>query len=189
MIMVGGLAGLLIAGWPRSANDDVVVGAGVLATASSTVPALTAASSTASPTTTTPPRSVTRRATTTEAVITRTSPARPISRRPSTATPEMRPRKDVTVVVANGGFSDGLAGRGAGSLSALGYVAPKAQNAVKKNDRSVVYFVQGFQREAVRLAEDLGLRANQVLPKPTRSVSRADGGAELIVVLGGDFLR
>jgi hypothetical protein len=164
LIVVGGLAGGLVAGWPGSTNDEIVADTGAVPSTTSTT---AARATTASP-----------RATTTTHATTTSTP------KPTA----MRPRKEVSVVVANAGFIEGVAHDTAGQLSALGYVAPQAQTAVDKTDRSVIYAAAGFDREATRLAQDLRLGgARRAQRKPDRPVTRVDTGAELIAVLGTDF--
>ena len=90
------------------------------------------------------------------------------------------------MVVANGGGANGLAGDVRDDLRTQGYLEVSATNATRRFTTSIVYFAPGYEPEADRLAEDLGI-AN-VEEAPAGTVTENGSAAEVIIVLGGDRL-
>ena len=153
------VAGVAVAGLPSDAPA-------VKVTEPATVP--TTAPATVAPTTTAP-------ATTTTAEATTTTEAPLVD------------RGALSVVVANAGDSGGLAARGADALAALGYVFVVTADAAGTRETSAVLYAAGFQREAARLAADLGLPADAVAPFDDPSAITGPAGADLVVLLATEL--
>ena len=96
-------------------------------------------------------------------------------------------RGALSVVVANAGDSGGLAARGADALAALGYVFVVTADAAGTRETSAVLYAAGFQREAARLAADLGLPADAVAPFDDPSAITGPAGADLVVLLATEL--
>lgn len=106
---------------------------------------------------------------------------------PTTAPRQVLGRAEVIVVVANGTNFPGVAGRTATGLEALGYVDVAAVDADPVG-QTVVYHLEGFDREALRLVEDLGLAPVAI---PVRPIDLAPTvtplvPADVLVVVGSD---
>jgi hypothetical protein len=90
----------------------------------------------------------------------------------------------VSVVVANGADRAGLAGRTAADLRDAGYVDVVPTDALRRADRTTIFYAPGFEDEAVALAGTLGVWA-PLEPKPSASltVNGADEAADLVLLL------
>lgn len=163
VVVLGGLAGLAIAGRPSSVDDRVI-------TAPSTTAGPTASSSVD---TTVPPTDVTAAATTV----------------PSTATPttEAIDRTAVRVLVANAGSRSGMASATAERLVEAGFTDSRPSDALSTRDETVVYAREGFETAAAQIALTLGLAAEIVQPLPDTDITPKDDSADVIVVLAEDF--
>jgi hypothetical protein len=89
---------------------------------------------------------------------------------------------DTSVVVLNGNGIAGAAGEAAGRLRELTYVVAGAGNAPRTDyTKSIVEYRAGFEREARRLAADVGVK----LVGPLDGLREADlMGAHVALVLG-----
>jgi hypothetical protein len=96
-------------------------------------------------------------------------------------------RADLVVDIANGANRAGLATETATALGTLGYVNVQAANTALAGT-STVYFAQGFEREASRLALDIGLPASAIVPIDGAPPIEPNRLVQLIVVLGTDQL-
>lgn len=100
---------------------------------------------------------------------------------PSTTTlPPVRGPAQITVLVLNSTRVTGLAGRVTERLSALGYRTEPPANHTSRLDTSVVWYVEGFDREAEILAEEI----------PDANLEPFPGeapGAHLTVVVGESY--
>jgi hypothetical protein len=91
---------------------------------------------------------------------------------------------NVTVLVANGSGTTGLAGTNADKLKTAGYTNVDTANAPTTTN-SIVYFAPGAQGDAQAVATALGLDASSVAALPaTPPVDPA--GATVLVVVGSD---
>lgn len=109
-----------------------------------------------------------------------------------------RPPAEVTVLVANGSRTDGVASLNSDELNRLGYTVGQPTNAIDvatgqntQVDQSTVYFAEGYQADATAVAEALGIPATQVAAMPVAPDAPpvADlGGANVLVVIGLDGL-
>ena len=103
-------------------------------------------------------------------------------------TPDVRPRTEVRVVVANGDGRFNLAGVNGNRLEAAGYTQVDLTDAGKV-PATVVYFRPGFDREAVIVAADLLVPNAIIEPLPDTPVTSNDGLGDVVVVLGPDAIR
>jgi len=183
--LVGLLAGVAIAGRPGSSDPFVVTAeqtnntttplrpaprsTSTLASAPSSVPATTVGSTSSVPATTTP--ALTTFATT---VV------------PTTSVVPLRDRAEFRVVVANGSAAGGLATRTAVALRSLGYDRVTATDARRTEPVTKVYFRDGFEAEARRVAMDVGLPEAAVALLTGSAVSLNDEAGDVVAVLGVD---
>jgi hypothetical protein len=94
----------------------------------------------------------------------------------------------VYVVVANGGDAAGIAGDVVADLSELGYERAFKTDGLDTADTTIVYFEDGYQDEAVRLAADVGLAADAITPlEGAPGVEGSVGAIELLLYLGRDW--
>lgn len=126
--------------------------------------------------------SATRRTTTTEAagedgeVIT------------STTVP-LRQAKDVKVLVANGAGVSGLGGQVSERLrTPHGYNVLSPVNAPARVQTTTLYYTPGFDREAAKVAEVLGLPPTTVKPMPAQAPVPDTRGANVVVVAGPELI-
>ena len=84
----------------------------------------------------------------------------------TTTTAALREPSEVKVLVANGSGVNGAAGSTTEELEALGYVTGTPADAEQRVPSTVVYFTEGYQREAGALAEAIGAPATAVTPMP-----------------------
>jgi hypothetical protein len=100
------------------------------------------------------------------------------------ALPPLRPRSRISVLVLNGNGISGVAGTKATALLARGYQHAIPSDAPQLDyARSVVLFRPGWQREAERLAKDVGIRAVATLDG---RVEPAYAHVPLILILGAN---
>jgi hypothetical protein len=88
------------------------------------------------------------------------------------------------VLVANGTGTPGLARSVANRLEDTGYVGVITDDARRAYDFSVVYFRDGFEPQALRVAQDLGFAPETVVLRPPGAVTNDDQRADVIVVAG-----
>ncbi|NNE74764.1 MAG: LytR C-terminal domain-containing protein, partial [Acidimicrobiales bacterium] len=123
---------------------------------------------------------------------TTTTPASTITAVP---TNEPRPPAEVSVLVANGTGEKGVAGAVSDKINARGYIALDAANAAAPTTESVIFYRDGFDGNAVAIAEIIGTTADLVLPEPADGTigvaqNAIDDGrlaqAGVVVILGSD---
>jgi hypothetical protein len=95
----------------------------------------------------------------------------------------LRPRSGVSVLVLNGNGVSGAAGAEAAQILARGYHHAVAADASTTYAQSVVLFRPGWQREAQRLARDVGVRA--ATPLDVR-LPGSDRGYQVVLILGAN---
>lgn len=169
--------GVAIAGLPSSANVDptVLVPLPTVVPAESTTPPVTEVVVTEPPETTAPP---TTESETTTTVATTTT---------TTTLPPLPERAEVGVVVANGANIGGIASSTADALEELGYESVRATDGTEVVFFSIVYFVDGAEALALRMADDLELEPTSVAPIAEAPDILADFDDELLLVyLGSD---
>ncbi len=101
-----------------------------------------------------------------------------------------RPANEVKVVVANAARVDGAAGRATEQLRALGYTTLPASNAEEAADTSTLYYAEGYEPEALVMANEIGLDAANVAPVPDPiPISEPPADANLVLLLGRDLAQ
>ena len=177
-------AGVVIAGLPDNSPAAATVAPPTIATTTTTeVP---------DPTTTAAPTTVPE---TTEPETTEPETTEPETTEPETSEPEttdsvpeeLPERGDLIVVAANGANVAGAALRMATLLEEFGYVDVAPLNGTDIVEFTVVYYADGFEEAAQRLAEDLDLLAEFVAPlEDAPEVADIPDGVELLVYIGRD---
>ena len=199
LLIGSALVGFLVGGGPDAIRSSPVPA--VLPPPASTTPSSTTepTATTEAPTTvgsTAPPDDST---TSTSIATSTTIPPETTSSSPTTTTipptsttaapVELRPREDLSVAVANGVGTPGVAGIGGQALLEVGYDEPATRDAVATGT-SQVYFAVGFEGEAARLALDVDLDASAIAPvaQIPELLGSGPAGFDLILVLGADGL-
>ena len=169
-------AGVAIAGLP----DDVPVDATIIPPTTTVAPEPTAPTTTVPPTTTTAPE-------TTEPDTTEPETTEP---EPDTSDPELGAipeRSEIIVAAANGANVAGAASVIVERLEAIGYVGVVLRNGTDIVELTTVYFADGFEESALRLAEDLDLLPEFVAPiEDAPNVPDLAADTELLVYIGLD---
>jgi hypothetical protein len=189
VIVVGGLAGLAIAGRPEAIDPFVLDPGATLGVSTSSVAASTttstsepATTTTNAVTTTTP--ATTEAATTTEAPTTTEVPTTTVIAGPL-------PRDQVRLVIANGDGRFRLASVTADRIQPLGYIIDLGDTTLRV-DATVLYYRPDFDDEAVFAATDIGLPDAIILPFPlnlSQPITDSDDRGDIIIVLGPDAPR
>jgi hypothetical protein len=109
-----------------------------------------------------------------------TTPAAPVTK---PVVQPLRPRSRVSVLVLNGNGVSGAAGTEAAQVLARGYHHAVPADAPSTYAQSVVLFRPGWQREGLRLARDVGIRA--VTPLDVR-LPGSDRGYQVVLILGAN---
>ena len=187
VIVVGGVAGLAIAGRPE-AVDPFVLGPGTTgAISTSPTPVTAPTTSTSAPVTTTTIEATTVRASTSIAATTV-----PTTEAPTTTTiAGPLPRDQVRLVIANGDGRFRLASVTADRIRSLGYVIALG-DALNTVDATVIYYRPDFDDEAVFAAIDIGVPDAIILPFPfktSQAITDSDDSGDVIIVLGPDAPR
>mgnify|MGYP001823910013 FL=1 len=115
-----------------------------------------------------------------EDVTETTAPTETTTSAPVTVAPSQ-----VAVVAANGAGISGLAGPSADCLATQGDTNTAAPDALADTAQTVVYYVDGFQPNAVAIAGAFGLPETQVQPLPAEPVAGDQPDTTAIVVLLG----
>ena len=197
VIVVGGLAGIAIAGRPEPA-DPFVLDPNI------TVPIDVSSTSEADATTTTPRATTTTGATTTTttaaaatttsiAATTTTTTAAPATTEAETTTTIAGPlpRDQVRLVIANGDGRFKLATTTADRIRPLGYIIDFGDS-LQPATATIIYYRPGFDDEGAIVANDIGVPGAILAALPTSSsqaVTNSDGNGDVIVVLGPDAPR
>jgi hypothetical protein len=196
VVVVGGLAGVAIAGRPEPVDPFVLdpnitvriessttseavstttTSGTTTASTASTTPPTAAPTTTAIPATTT---STTDASTTTEAATT-TTIAGPL------------PRDQVRLLLANGDGRFKLASTTADRIRPLGYIIDLG-DALETVNATIIYYRPGFDDEAVVVANDIRVPAAIIAALPTNSaqaITNSDDLGDVVVVLGPDAPR
>ena len=168
-------AGVAIAGLP----DNVPVDATIIPPTTTEAPETTLPETTIQ-TTTVP--------STTEPETTEPETTEPETTEPETTEPETVPdRSEIIVGVANGAGIAGAAARNVVRLTEAGYVEVTPLDGSDVVDLTVVYYADGFEAAAVRMAEDLDLLPEFVQPlEDAPEVVDLDPDVELLAYIGID---
>jgi hypothetical protein len=174
-------AGVAIAGLP----DNVPVDATIIPPTTTEAPSPTLPETTVA-TTTVPPTTEPETTEPSESTVPETT--EPDDTTPDDTTPvELGDRDELTVVVANGANVAGAASTLADRLEELGYVDLLPLNGTDIFEFTVVYFADGFEAAALRMAEDIPILEDFVLPlDEAPSVPDLPDDVEVLVYLGRD---
>ncbi|MCU1372601.1 MAG: LytR cell envelope-related transcriptional attenuator [Ilumatobacteraceae bacterium] len=93
---------------------------------------------------------------------------------------------EVSVLVLNGSGQTGVAGSTSTTIGEAGYVMKPATNAPAAAETTAVYFAEGYESDAIAVAELLGKGTDTVKPLTEASLGGAEGDADVVVVLGAD---
>lgn len=93
---------------------------------------------------------------------------------------------EVSVIVLNGSGKAGVAAGTSATIGETGYVMQEAANAPAQIPSTVVYYADGYQSDAIAVANLLGLGTDVVQPISAGSLGGAEGDADVVVVLGQD---
>lgn len=100
------------------------------------------------------------------------------------------PNEQVRVLVANASSSDGAAQRFTEQLNGLNYATLPPTNFDPNREDTVIYFAEGFEREAAGVATALKAPTTGIQPVPVPSpVAAPDGqtAPNVTVLVGGDI--
>lgn len=199
VIVVGGAAGVAIAGRPTP-RDPFVLSPDITsaATTVTTTTTPTAASTTSTSPATTVAVTTTAAATTAAAPVTTSPPdttttAAPVTTvAPTTTLPGPLPPDQVRLVIANGDGRFRLASITADRISPRGYVIDLA-DPVATVDATIIYYRPGFDDEAAVVADDILVPDAILQPYPTSNsllpITSSDDRGDVIIVLGPDAPR
>jgi hypothetical protein len=195
VIVVGGLAGVAIAGRPVPADPFVLDPSVTVPVVGSTVPTTvtTTAAATAAATTTTTIATTTTRSPTVVAASTTSTTSAPTTTESVATTTTIAgplPRNQVRLVVANGDGRFRLASITGDRIAPLGYILDLG-DALRKVGATVIYFRPGFDDEAAIIAKDITVPNALIVPLPANSspITNSDDRGDVIVVLGPDAPR
>ena len=196
VIVVGGLAGVAIAGRPEPADTFVLdPNITVPIAASSTSQARTTSTTARAATTTTATANTAAVATTSNEVTTTSTTEAPTTTEAATNTTTTiagpLPRDQVRLVLANGDGRFRLASITADRIRPLGYVIDLG-DPLKSVSATIIYYRPGFDDEAGIVAKDISVPGAIIAALPTNSaqaITNADDQHDVIVVLGPDAPR
>lgn len=172
-------AGVAIAGLP----NDVPVDATIVPPTTTDVPEPTVA--TTPPTTTTEPDTTSE---TTEPETTQSDTSDTTEPDATDSVPgELGERSEIVVATANGSNVAGAALRVAAQFEELGYVDVVTLDGSEIVEFTTIYFVDGFEDAALRMADDLQLLADFVAPiEESPAVADLPADTELLAYIGRD---
>jgi hypothetical protein len=93
-------------------------------------------------------------------------------------------RAEISLAVLNATSVTGQAAQTAAQAESLGYPSVATGNAPATSDPSIVYYRQGQQAAAERVATDLEVQGVQALPTSGALAAAAPAGAQVVLVLG-----
>jgi hypothetical protein len=93
---------------------------------------------------------------------------------------------EVSVIVLNGSGQTGVAASNSATIGEAGYVMLTPGNAPANVDATAVYFVEGYESDAIAVAGLLGKGTDSVSPVTEASLGGAEGDADVVVILGAD---
>lgn len=93
---------------------------------------------------------------------------------------------EVSVIVLNGSGKTGVAASTSATIGEAGYNMLTPGNAPAQADTTSIYFAEGFEADAIAVANVLGKGADAVKPVTEASLGGAEGDADVTVVLGKD---
>lgn len=93
---------------------------------------------------------------------------------------------EVSVLVLNGSGQTGVAGTTSTRIGEAGYVMGTAGNAPANVETTSVYYADGYESDAIAIAQILGKGTDAVKPLTEASLGGAEGDSDVVVVLGAD---
>lgn len=106
----------------------------------------------------------------------------------SSTTVPLRQPKDIKVLVANGAGVSGLGGQVSERLrTPHGYNVLSPVNAPARVQTTTLFYTPGFDREAAKIAEVLGLPPTTVKPMPAQAPVPDTRGANVVVLAGPEL--
>jgi hypothetical protein len=174
-------AGVAIAGLP----NNVPVDATIVPPTTTEAPEITVPETTVATTTTEAPEPETTEPETTEPETTEPETTEPET---TESTPEeLADRSELIVADANGANVAGTALRVATQLEEIGYVDVLPLNGTDIVEFTTIYYADGFEQAALRLADDLDLLADFVAPlDDSPNVADLPADTELLAYIGRD---
>ena len=194
VIVVGGLAGLAIAGRPVASDPfvlDPTITVPLSQPSTSAIASTTSTSEPATSTTTTTVSTSTSVAPTTAAPTTTTAAPTTTAAATTTTIPGPLPRNQVRLVIANGDGRFKLASITADRIRSLGYIIDLGDT-LNRVGATVVYYRPGFDDEATIAAQDIGVPNAIIAAFPTKlaqPITNSDDRGDVIIVLGPDAPR
>lgn len=189
-------AGVAIAGLPNNSPVEATIVAptngevpdtSVAPTTTEPTQTTEAASGTTDAPETTEPTETTEAASTTTEALSDTTDAPVTTQARGSVTADLPERSEIAVGVANGAQIAGAAARNVGRLTGLGYVDVIGFDGTEIVEFTTVYFADGFEEVADRLALDLGLLPIFVAPlADAPSVDNLADDVELLAYIGID---
>jgi hypothetical protein len=93
---------------------------------------------------------------------------------------------EVSVVVLNGSGQTGVAASTSATIGEAGYNMLTPGNAPALVDTTAIYYAEGYEADAIAVANVLGKGTDAVKPVTEASLGGAEGDADVAVVLGKD---
>jgi hypothetical protein len=93
---------------------------------------------------------------------------------------------EVSVIVLNGSGQAGAAATNSSTVGDAGYTMLTPGNAPANIDSTTVYYADGYEADAIAVAQLLGKGTDAVKPLSDASLGGAEGDADVVVVLGAD---
>ena len=177
VVVVGGLAGSAIA-WRPAPRDPFVLEPSITAAESPSTSAAVVTSTVATTITSAPTTVAATLAPTTTEVLT------------ATTDPRLLPRGRVQLVIAEGDEGSEL-GTVADRLRGRGYTVAVGETSYRV-DETVVLYRPGFDGEATKVANDIGVPDAVILEMSTdasQPITNSDASGDIIIVLGPDAPR
>ena len=190
VIVVGGLAGVAIAGRPKPADTFVLDPNQTVVTEppTSTSPPTSTTVAEAATTTTAEATTTTVVAETTTVAPSTTEVPTTIAQPTTTVIAGPLPRDQVRLVIANGDGRFRLASITADRMRPLGYIV-NVGDVPTLVDATIIYYRPGFDDEAAIVAVDDEVPDAILAPLPDKPVTNADSQGDVILVLGPDAPR
>jgi hypothetical protein len=180
-------AGVAIAGLPNNVSVDATVIAPAGSSTTTSTPPTTDVSVTEAPSTSTSTSTTTAAPSTSTSTSTPTSTSIPDTS--STVAP-ITDRADLIVGAANGAGIAGTAARAATAMEAAGYSNVLKFDGSDVVELTTIYYADGFEAEAQRMADDFGLLPQFVAPlADAPAVKSLTADIQLLAYIGIDRAR
>jgi hypothetical protein len=93
----------------------------------------------------------------------------------------------VFVVVGNASDTFGLATQTTTRLQELGYVFVVRSDGITESEDTAIYFADGYEGEARRLAFQIGVPLSLIEPMPDEPIVEGNADEDLLLYLGNDW--